>query len=215
MRAVTLSNHQVQRELQKNFICAWENIKGKRSYAGSSNSHMPTNGAIEVSNCSGHHNVQMVFMTSDGRVLHCLPGYWKPRDFLTELDLALALGKLYYKKELSVVKRNEEFLNLHLRHSIAHTEGLRTASYHQPFDKQNLEKREQSDFHRKEGFVLGLKTPDQVLHERLAERPYLPFEAFDIEKFVDMGLKQYKYDHGLPCKGHKTRPTAMEAPTRN
>ena len=209
---MTLSNDQVQKELQKNFVCAWENIKGKRSYAGSSNTHMPTNAATEVTNCAGHHNVQMVFMTSDGRVLHCLPGYWTPRHFITELNLALELGKLYYKKDFSVAERNREYLDLHLRHSIEHTQELRDASCHQGFDKQNLEKRQQSDFHRTEGFVLGLKTPDQVLHERLAERPYLPYEAFDIEKFIDMGIKQYKYDYGLPAKDHAAKAPDVKWP---
>lgn len=202
MRAVTLSNDQVMKELNKHFVPAWENIKGKQSYAGSSNSHMPSNAAMEVSNCAGHHNVQMVFMTADGRVLHCLPGYWTPRHFLHEVALAVEIGKLYYKPGISAAERNSEYLDLHLRHSLEHTQELRDASCHQGFDRQNLEKRQESDFHRKEGFVLGLKTPDQVMHERLAERPFVPFEVFSVERFIDMGIKQYKYDYGLPGKKH-------------
>jgi hypothetical protein len=67
----------------------------------------------------------------------------------------------------------------------------------------NLEKRESSDFHRKEGFVKGLKRPDQVIHERLAERPFVPLASVDVKKLIDMGQRQYSYDYGLPGKGHE------------
>jgi hypothetical protein len=202
---VTLSNDQVIQELNRNFVCGWTNIKGKTSYAGVSNTHLPSYPACEVTNCAGHHNVQMFFMTSDGRLLHCLPGYWNPRHFVKELELAVTLGKLYYRKDLSAAQRNSEYLDLHLRHELEHTQEVREASQHQGFDRQSLEKRKDSDFQRTEGFVLGLKTPDQVLHERLAERPFVPLDSFDVEAFIDMGIKQYKYDYGVPGK-HENWP---------
>ena len=198
---MTLSSQEVIDLLGRNFVSAYTSIKGKTPYAGVSNTHMPENPAIEVSNCAGHHNVQMFFLTSDGRVLHCLPGYWNKRDFLEEAKLALDIGKLYYRSDLTAAKRNAEYLELHLRHALAHGQALREASYLQGFDKQSLEKRKESDFHRTEGFVSGLKTPDQVVHERLAERPFLPFQSFDVASYIDMGIKQYKYDYGLPGKG--------------
>lgn len=198
---MTLSHQPVIDLLNKHFACAFKNIKGKTAYAGSSNSHMPTNPAIEVSNCAGHHNVQMFFMTSDGRVLHCLPGYWNPRHFTHEAELALELGKLFYKKELSAADRNAQYLDLHLRHALEHPKELRDASHLTGFDKKDLEHRKESDFKRQEGFVGGLKTPDQIIHERLAERPFLPFASIDVASFIDMGLKRYQYDYGLPGKG--------------
>jgi len=199
---VTLSNQHVIDRLGRNFVAAWGNINGKKDYAGTSNTNLPTQAAKEVTNCAGHHNAQMVFLTSDGRVLHCLPGFWNAQYLLQEMDLAVQLGKLYYKRGLSSAERNREYLDLHLRHALDHSVALRYASQHQGFDKMNLEKRALSDFHRKKGFVTaGLKTPDQVLHERLAERPFLPFESFDVKRFVDMGRKQYKYDYGVPGKG--------------
>lgn len=151
MRAVTLSDDAVLSELKRNFVCGWTNIKGKLDYAGSSNAHQPDYPAIEVSNCSGHHNVQMLFLTSDGKVLHCLPGYWRPSDFRHELDLVLDLGKLYYRKDLTAAQRNSAFLDLHLNHAISHSRALRSASGLQGFDKQSIQEREESDFHRTEG----------------------------------------------------------------
>lgn len=199
---MTLSNQQVIDRLGSHFVAAWGNIKGKKDYAGSSNTHLPSHAAKEVTNCAGHHNVQMVFLTSGGRVLHCLPGFWNAQHFLHEMDLAITLGKLYYTQGLSSAERNHEYLNLHLRHALDHSVALRYKSHHQGFDKKNLEKRESSDFHRTEGFIAsGLKTPDQVLHERLAERPFLPFESFDVKRFIDMGRKKYKYDYGIGKKG--------------
>ena len=80
----------------------------------------------------------------------------------------------------------------------------------------NLEKREESDFHRKEGFIsYGLKTPDQVIHERLAERPFTPWASFDVRKAIDMGQRQYSYDHGLPgkmCPSESGKPAGAHGP---
>lgn len=201
---MTLSNQGVIDQLAKNFVCGWKNIRGKTPYAGSSNTHLPSYAAEEVSNCAGHHNVQMFFLTSDGRVLHCLPGFWNPKNFLQELELAVSLGQLYFKSGISAAERNKEYLDLHLRHALEHTQDLRDHSYHQGFDKMDLEKRKESDFQRKEGFIAsGLKTPDQVMHERMAERPFVPFAAFEVSRYIDMGIKQYSYDYGIPGK---TRP---------
>ena len=198
---MTLSHDPVIELLNKHFACAYKNIKGKTAYAGSSNTHLPTNAAMEVSNCAGHHNVQMFFLSEDGRVLHCLPGYWSPRHFTQEAQFALEVGKLYYQAGLSAADRNARYLDLHLRHALEHTKDLRESSYLTGFDKKDLEHRKESDFQRREGFLDGLKTPDQILHERLAERPFLPLESLDVASFIDMGLKRYQYDYGLPMKG--------------
>ncbi len=190
--------------LRSNFVTGWTNIKGKRSYAGTSNTHLPSYSAMTVYNCSGHHNVQMFFMTSDGKVLHCLPGFWAPEHFLHEARFAVELGKLYYKKDkVSPVKLNELYLDAHLTHAFTHDPRLRRASRHQGFDRMNLEKRSETDFRREKGFVTEeLKTPDQVMHERLAAMPFTPFEKFDVAAYIDMGRKKYKYDYGVPGKGH-------------
>ena len=213
---MTLSDDAVIEKLNRDFVCGWKNIKGATPYAGTSNTHMPGNAALEVSNCAGHHNVQMVFMTSEGRVLHVLPGFWNPRHLVEEMDLAADLGKLYYQKGISAAERNAKYLDLHLRHALDHSAELRGKSYHQGFDKMNLEKREESDFHRKEGFIsYGLKTPDQVIHERLAERPFTPWASFDVRKAIDMGQRQYSYDHGLPgkmCPSESGKPAGAHGP---
>lgn len=200
---MTLADERVEERLTRNFISGMQNIAKKKSYAGKSNRHLPTYDAMWINNCAGNHNIQMFFLTSDGRLLHALPGYWGPSHFLEELDLAVELGRLYYARELSAAERNAKYLDMHLAHAYSHAASMVHDSGLQGFDRKHLEERKESDFQRTEGFLTaGLKTPDQVLHERLAEVPFRKFESFDVAKFIDMGVKTYKYDYGMPMKDH-------------
>ncbi|MCH6550562.1 MAG: hypothetical protein IH804_00935 [Planctomycetes bacterium] len=119
MRAVTLSDAKVEKFLDKYFVRGWMNIEGKAKYAGSSNKHLPSYAARTVSNGSGHHNVQMFFLTSDGKVLNALPGFWNPPHFLKEAELAVKLGQVYFTRGLSIVDRNEKYLDMHLEQAYA------------------------------------------------------------------------------------------------
>lgn len=205
---MTLSNEKVSAFLDKYFVRGWMNIEGKMSYAGKSNKHDPTYAAKSVNNCSGHHNVQMFFLTTDGRVVHSLPGFWSAKYFLEEAKLAVQLAKLYHSN-LSIDQRNEKYLDLHLQHAFSHSTHLRNSSKLQGFDYSNITKRKQSDFKREKGFVTGsLKTADQIVHERLAEQPFTPFRKFDVAKFIDMGIKRYKYNYGVPGQYGSGKPKA-------
>jgi hypothetical protein len=212
LRAVTLADPKVSKLLEKNFICSWENIKGKRPYAGSSNTHFPSYAATEVNNGAGHHNVQMFFINADGKVVHCLPGFWLPEIFVEEAQLALKLDALYQKakkhpKTLSFSARNASFLDLHLNQMILYSEEMMKRSELVGFDAHDLKSRcKEGDFERKEGYAPNtMKSMVQVVHERMAERPYLPLEAFDVESFIDMGQKEYSYSFGIPEKPIKNK----------
>lgn len=188
--------------LNKNFVCTWKNIQGKTSYAGSSNIHLPQYAAQEVETCAGHHNVQMFFMTSDGKIVNCLPGYWSPKSFLEEANLALTLNKNYVQIR-SVAKRNDQFLDLHLNQALVYDQHTQERSRLTGFDQAFLENKKETDFKSKQGFLPGsFKSTIQVVHERMAERPYLDFEAFDVPSFIEMGTKQYSYHFGIP-KNHE------------
>ena len=196
---MVLSNDAVIRQINHTFVSGWENIKGKKSYAGNSNSHMPTWAAKTVNACSGHHNVQMFFMTKDAKVLHCLPGYWEPKDFLEQVQFAVKLARVYYTQRLTNADRNEKFLDMHLQKAYGHHYALTNGSQLQGFDVKHV-KKNTNDFERKSGFVSGIKRADQVVHERMAERPFIPFDKFDTKKYINMGIKRYKYDFGVPGK---------------
>ena len=186
---MSLSNKMVFKLLKKEFECGWKNIRDE-PYAGTSSSHKPTVQAVSTTNCAGHHNVQMFFMTPEGRVLHCLPGFWEPTALLKEAKLAKQLFKVERSTKLSRVEKNSKFLDMHLEHALSHDTKTRRASRLQGFDVHTMATREGSDFKRGTG-RWNLKTTDQVIHERMAERPFLPFESFGIAKFVDMGNKHF------------------------
>lgn len=194
------------RFMKKHFISGLRNIAGKTNYAGTSNTHLPSYEAVTVTNCSGHHNVQMFFMTKDARVVNCLPGFWNPEAFLSEAKLAVSLNKLYHNTKLPISQRNELFLNTHLEKAFFSDAKLQRQSKLQGFDVKNIEKRQESDFKRVDAFIdTGLKSSDQVLHERMAERPFIPFELFDTAQYIDMGRKKYKYNKGVPGHDQKMR----------
>lgn len=193
---MTLPHEDVVGLLRNNFVMAFTNIDGKTRYAGVSNKHQPTMAAKKVYNCTAAKNIQMFILTEDGKVLHCLPGFWDVKPFLEEVRFAIKLNRIY-KGSRSVAERNEKFLDAHLRHALQHDAKTIGASQHQSFDAKYLQRRGVTDFQRTAGFTGGgLKRPDQVLHERMAERPFLTFDSFNVASFVEMGRRQYKYDYG-------------------
>jgi hypothetical protein len=184
---VSLSTRKVFKALSNDFECGWRNIRDE-PYAGTSSTHKRTVQAVSTTNCAGHHNVQMFFMTPRGRVLHCLPGFWGPEALLKEIQLAKDLFKIYRNEKLSRVEKNSRFLDRHLEHALAHDAKTQRASHLQGFDVHAMRKRKGSDFRRGKH---GMKGTDQVVHERMAERPFVSFKSFDIAAFVDMGLKAF------------------------
>ena len=178
---------------------ARRNIDGKTSYAGQSNKHQPTMAATThgVYNCTGAKNVQMFLMTADGKVLSCLPGFWFPQYLLEELELAAKLNRIY-RSTRTLDERDEKFIDAHLAHVLSHSPRLIGDSRHQRFDANDLLRRKVEDFGRSAGSTTtAIKLPDQVFHERMADRPFLSFDEFNAHDFVDMGRSRYKYDYGI------------------
>ncbi len=197
---MTLSNDKVINQINTAFVSGWQSIKGKRSYAGVSNTHMPTNAAKNINTCSGGRNIQMYFMTPDGRVVHCLPGYWNAQDFYTQAGFAVKLGNLAFNKSISNADRNEKFLDMHLLKAHGHNFGLVEGAKLQGFDVKYVKNNTQDFTRGSKGFVQGVKLVDQVVHERMAARPCVPFEKFDAHEFTKLGIKRYKYNFGLSGK---------------
>ena len=51
-----------------------------------------------------------------------------------------------------------------------------------------------ADFVRRDGFVVGgMKSVDQVMHERMAARPFMELARFDVVRYVDFGQTHYSY----------------------
>jgi hypothetical protein len=201
MRAVSLSNESVLSTLKTNFVCGYKNITGE-PYAGRSGRHDPDAPAVLTTNGAGPHNVQMFFLSKDGVVLQCLPGFWSPQDFLYEMRFALGLNQLWFNDQVPLETKKRLFSQQQLQDIPRHPADMVARSHLQSFDAQaELKKtKKQSDFIYRPGdyhsptqtkAMHNLKTTDQVVHERMAKRPFLTYEEFDVANFSDYGKERY------------------------
>jgi hypothetical protein len=221
---VTLSDDTVLNALKSHFVCGFKNIKGE-PYSGKSGQHDPDSPAVVTTNGAGPHNVQMFFLSSDGVVLHCLPGYWSPADFLHEMQFALNLNRTWKNDSLSLDKKKTLFRQSQLADMRGHSMAMRQRSRLQKFDEKKEKEKTDSDFSFKPGDfhpvvyltpgnkhklakVNDLKTVDQVVHERMAERPFVPYEEFDVERFSDYGKMRYDKHENDDSRG--MRATRMK-----
>jgi hypothetical protein len=200
MRAVSLSNESVLNALRTQFVCGYKNITGE-PYAGASGLHATEGQAVETTNGAGPHNVQLFMLHADGTVLHCLPGYWSPQDLLREMRFALELKKAWEDPKVTLTRKKELFRLANLRDIRTHPADMVARSHLQSFDAIHERRKADSDFKFKPGDyrppyvnrkMPDLKTTDQVVHERMAQRPYISYDKFDVEKFSDYG--KWKYD---------------------
>ena len=174
--------------LQSGFVCGWHDIKNE-PWCGVSGRYDPDNGAAWTTNGAGPHNIQLFMLAADGMVLHCLPGYWETHDLAGEIKLAGELNRVWTDASLSREQKDQKFRDLHLQHLKDHPKELVARSQLQGFDKKFEEKRKNvSTCFSKDGAV---KTTDRIMHERMAARPFVAFEAFDVEKYVDYGRQKY------------------------
>src|SRR5947207_15647242 len=93
--------------LKSRFICGVRDITGE-PWAGRSGIHAPDGQAFLADNGAGPHNLQLFILSSDGVVLHCLPGYWNPHDLAGEIQLAEKLNRVW-RSSLSRVEKDKRF----------------------------------------------------------------------------------------------------------
>ena len=174
--------------LRTKFVCGWRDIKDE-PWCGVSGRYDPDNGAAWTTNGAGPHNIQLFMLAADGTVLHCLPGYWETHDLANEIKLAEELNAVWTNGALSREEKDKRFHDLHLQHLKDHPKETTARSSMQGFDKKFEEKRKEiSDCFAKDG---SAKTTDRIMHERMAARPFVAFEKFDVAKYVDYGRQKY------------------------
>lgn len=112
---MTFSDTKVRKLLRTRFVCGWENTEGDKS-AGASFAHAPGTPAGTCIRGNGEHNIQMLLLTPDGRLLGVLAGYIAPEDLVQELEFALSVqasladeGRM--APEDRVVAAHREFLD--------------------------------------------------------------------------------------------------------
>lgn len=212
---MTLSNDAVESALNAGFVCAHRNILGE-PYAGMSGAHEIDDPAYYTTNGAGPHNMQLFVLDADGTVLTCLPGFWSPEDLLCELAFAQGLDAIWRDAALTRAEKDARFRAAHLAHVQAHSDGMRQRSKLQGFDAKHEKELADSDYRYHDGDFHPapiatngkkakagpeLKTCDQVMHERMAERPFVAYAAFDTGAFSQYGKISYdkkKFDGSEP-----------------
>lgn len=86
---MAIQDLRVRKLLEKHFHVTWEDITGDPD-AGKSNQHEKQDKARELTRGIGRSNVQIVILTPNGRLLHAITGYAKPKELHFELMQALA-----------------------------------------------------------------------------------------------------------------------------
>lgn len=203
---MSLSQEPVFSELKKNFVCGAKDITDE-PYCGVSGRHAPDGQGIVTTNGAGPHNLQLFMLAPDGTVLHCLPGYWAPQDLAGELKLGQELYKVWTNPHMSRGQKNQAFRNMQLAHAKQHPPDMTRRSRMQGFD-QKFEAKQRP---YKSDTVLNpqlavqavrsgdnrllasaFKTTDIIAHERMAQRPFVPYSQFDVAAFSDYGRQKYE-----------------------
>lgn len=208
---MTLPDDRIFDLLKDQFVLVYRNIERER-HCGDSHGYAKHQTAVSTTNGAGARNVQMFVLSSDRVVLHALPGYWHPDDLLHELRFAQMVRALW--EDGQRVRTQKEFVYRHLHRRAAEEPpaGLRARSTWQPFDvwaersrqdpgwRDVFQRTEQGNLVRDAQGNYVPKPIDQIVHERMALQPFVPFDAFDVGTFVDLGQHQYdlnnRFDRG-------------------
>ena len=225
---MSLSQEPAFTALKDDFICGVRDITNE-PYAGLSGRHDATGNAINTTNGAGPHNVQLFMLASDGTVLECLPGYWNPRDLVSEMNFASELNQLWRNPKLSKGQKDMEFRQMQLAHLQQHSPMTVKRSKMQGFD-QKFEAQHRlytSDTIAHPGMISpsmlqpggqlpqeAFKTTDTIMHERMAARPFVPLERFDVAAYVEYGRPKYdKNEDARLADGSVDKALAKTLPT--
>ncbi len=222
---MSLSTPSVINYLKSNYVCGTRDITGE-PYAGISGRHEINGNAVNTTNGAGPHNIQMFVLAADGTVLHCLPGYWASQDLIEELQFAQQLNSVW-QSNTSIENKRRLFTSMQLAHINKHSPAMVARSQMQSFD-QKYEARTRlgtSDTILDQALAAqslemggkmargAFKTTDVIMHERMAKRPFLPYQQFDVMAFSDYGKPKYdKHEDYRDARGMVDKQAARNAP---
>lgn len=201
---MSLSQEPAFSYLKNNFVVGYKDITGL-PYAGVSGVHMPTGNAVNTTNGAGPHNLQTFVLAPDGTVMTCLPGYWNSQDLVSELQLGQDLYKVWSDRYMSRQEKDLRFRSMQHQHLQSHSAQMVRRSKMQGFDQKYEAKNrlQTSDCildSRLASVVLqkgakppvgAFKTTDQIMHDRMIARPFVPYDQFDIVAYTDYGRPFY------------------------
>jgi hypothetical protein len=187
--------------LNDRFVLGTCNI-AREQHVGLSHGYRCNQTAVDTTNGAGGRNVQIVVLAPDETVLHVLPGFWHADDLLAELRLALEMHELHRRDGMSEESKLAMYRALHRSFVRRLPDETKARSEWQGFDRFEELERAQSEARDTvvcdaNGQPVGIKPIYQVVHERLAARPLLHFDDFDMESFVDYGRPYYDNNMGI------------------
>ena len=217
--------------LRSDFEVGWCDIR-RQDYVGYSAGYSyKSHCAVGTTNGAGAHNVQIFVLSPDKVVLHALPGFWAPEDLARELRFAKVLYRLWQDEGRTLAEKRDMNRRLQLREPRRHPVGMYARSAWQGFDaaaesrrqgqrdtvldvevpalSRTLTGRLQQLSIQSAGRTGKLMKPLNLLvHERMAARPFVAFDDFDIEEFVDYGRLFYdlnaRHGRGVRFSGQTT-----------
>lgn len=204
---MTLPDPEVLDLLANDFVVGWSNIE-REDHVGTSHGYQDNQTAVGTTNGAGGRNLQLLVLSSDGVVLHALPGFWHPADLAAELRFSRQVHRLWLEPERTRAQKDAMFLALH-RYELARQSADTIArSDWQGFDrwaevqrcKQAPRDTMLSVATTGETSVPGkdveLKPLNVVARERMMAQPFRKLADFDVEAFVDYGRVLYDNNAG-------------------
>ncbi len=199
--------------LESDFVVGWQNIY-KEPFVGSSHGYTVNQTSVGTTNGAGPHNVQMFVISPDRVVMHALPGFWHPEDLARELKLAKEIFKLW-QEDRSPEGKRDMFRRMQLAAVRRHPPETFARSRWQGFDSvRELNKLRSGNIpdtvfsdsvtipeDKRQRPTSVMKPINVLVHERMAERPFVPFDEFDVKEFVDYGNLYYDLNIRVDGKG--------------
>jgi hypothetical protein len=169
----------------------------------------------------------MFMLSADGTVLTCCQGFWNPKDLVSEMGLANDLNQVWLNPNLTRAQKNQMFSQMHMAHAASHSPQERNRSHLQSFDA----KYEAKNRLRNSDAILNpalaaqvnvkgaqipweaFQTTDQLMHQRMAQRPFERYTQFDVANYVDYGRQKYdKHEDQRDANGQVDKGLAKKEP---
>ena len=223
---MSLSQEPAFSVLKDNFVCGTRDISNE-PYCGISGRHEVDGKAVNTTNGAGPHNIQMFVLSADGTVLTCLQGFWNPKDLVQELSLANQLNQVWLNPNLSRSQKNQMFRQMHLAHIQQHSPETIARSHLQGFDAKyeakhrltssdcivNPQLAQQANIKGAQIPWQAFKGTDEIMHERMAVRPFEPYQQFDVANYVEYGRPKYdKHEDARTADGKVDKALARNEP---
>jgi hypothetical protein len=111
MGRVTFQDPAVIRRINKSFCATWTNVQPAYQVAHLEGAQFEK--AKGIPNGQASENVVTLISTPGGELLHVVPGHWKPKDYLTEIDFARGVARAAARAGADPAARRQAVIEKH------------------------------------------------------------------------------------------------------